>query len=205
MSEQRPVEGEGVPRTHVLGYLTNSAMTATRVRMVTATAMRWIAIPFLIAAVLGLCAFISRALEIWTMFSHYGYWYSRYFLEDEVEREFGWHFLMLMGPSAVALLACADSVRKGRTAACRLGFVMLLPLVFAAMVAGAETGMWALYMGAGFYRSAANPIYLWWFVGTVTATFVALLLWDVGTYLRWIARNPLAEKPPVPFLPVRKA
>jgi hypothetical protein len=30
---------------------------------------------------------------------------------------------------------------------------------------------------------------------------VIALMYDVITYLRWIARNPLTEKPPVPFIP----
>jgi hypothetical protein len=119
------------------------------------------------------------------------------------EREMWWLILGvgLLLPSIV-LLICFRPVRRGNGAACYAAGAALLPILVATVLAAAAVASWGLLMGTGIW-GRGDSRFLPWLIPVPVLILAALLLVDLLQYLRWIATNPIIDKPPASFLPRR--
>ena len=107
--------------------------------------------------------------------------------------------------SAVVMTLCIKPVRAGRKAACVLAVFPVAWVTLIAVGAAAWLGAFAFFSGTGVgmypQKEPANPVQLWWLLGTIVFIPVLGMLVDLVGSLMWIARNPAMEKPRMRFMP----
>jgi hypothetical protein len=196
-----------LPKAPILSYFTNTS-SPTRVRILAARAVFWIA---LLNWVLATVILVQSILDIWgtardfaggpsVSFQdvldalRYSLFYDNGFLE--------FSGLVLALAPALLLSIVSGPVRRGGRVAALLAFFYLMPLTVLITVTTASYGSLLLVMSLGI-AGKAYPSYLVGFLLLPLPTLAILLLKDLCSFLRWIARQPAAEKPPPPFLPTR--
>jgi hypothetical protein len=219
-------ESTPLPHARVLGYV-GHVSTPTRVKIISARVLQilgWLQI------LLALALVVPMAMTLHQRASDFARWRAGHFgplvvagapavpppaptfvdyrrasleaLSNSPGRAF---VLLVFFPDGLFLVLMAGTVRKGQRLGSQLCFVALCPLIGTISVLGALAGCFTLMYAFGLFR---EPPSLW----AVPALLIFLLLGlallllvDLVGYLRWIARHPLAEKPPMPFLPVLPA
>jgi hypothetical protein len=202
-----------LPRANVLNYIT-TADSPTRVRQIASWAVLLLAIAYLALAMWsGYCGY--KLAEYYSMYYRvitgpsYPGW--RWLLSDPWMRSWvlsliRWPLLLLLSVVCAAVLfICAVPVRRGRRRFCYLAAVALLPLMLVVLGFSAWLGGWALLDGTFLGGKHLNVRTLYWLIPSALLAVVAALIYDVMKYLRWIARNPITEKPKGSFLPMQGA
>ena len=213
------ISGESLPRAPVLAYLSNIS-TPTRVRIVVARVVLVFAILNLLVAALTL------ALAVWDVWkiahelaAGRVFWWGpgrpppglalgpgSPTLSDYLEA-------LRIGPGITALvylslfltpgtafLFLSGLIRRGGKIASILALFYFVPLMVLSLLA---TPMFAsaILVDALGLAGRPHPIMYLWLLVIPAGVFIVLLLQDLCGFLRWIARNPMVDKPPVPFLP----
>jgi hypothetical protein len=196
-----------LPRAPVLGYLSNMS-TPTRVRVVAARGVLWVAmVLFLISTVL----LVVTARDVWRTAVWLSLWRAagggppaltmRDVFDALVRPANLVHAVISVGsllPPGL-LIPVASPIRRGRRIPAIVALVGLVSMTLLLTLATATTASAILVVGVG-WAGHAEPMYLLWLMPAPIAILVILLLGDLGRCLLWIARNPLIEKPPTPFL-----
>ncbi|HEY4329222.1 MAG TPA: hypothetical protein VGN88_05765 [Phycisphaerae bacterium] len=192
--------GGGLPRSHVLGYITGG-VTPTRVRRVAGFCLMVMgAIHF----VLGIGMGMLIGYEVWREIS----W--RPISPDEILRALEYQFRWEMGPlpflflaigflAGPILLVLAWPVRRGHSIGSQLAMIVVAAELALAGLATAICGGAALVWGIDFTGRPEREK-LWWLLVVPVGILVVLLLKDLCGYLKWISRNPITEKPAVAFM-----
>ena len=214
-------DGRGaLPRAPVLAYLANVS-TPTRARTVAALGTLVVAAGNLM---LGLGIVV---LTVWQVYRLTWRWrvaptWTDYW--EEAQRLDSWFFyrsvpwglidmvlstgittrivlLAVLWIPALVLVILARDVYFGRRAASSVSLVMVMPVILVVALLTAIAGGGALVYGFGRVPERAA---LWLLLVVPPGALLVLVLMDLCSYLRWIARAPLAEKPPVAFLPAKR-
>jgi hypothetical protein len=200
-----------LPKAPILSYLSNVS-TPTRVRSIAARSGFWIGIVhFAFFVVL----FVLATWDIWSTARDYIRW-----------RRVGWGlgaapavtlrdcydalwvrgnyvyivFLALTLGASLLLTVFSGAIRRGRRVPAVLALIYLVLFTSLTLfIAGVYISL-ILVIGLG-ATSRPQPVVLLWLLLAPVAILIILLLKDLCAFLFWIARNPLIEKPPTPFLP----
>jgi hypothetical protein len=221
-----PADSAALPQARILGYI-GHVTTPTRVRTIAArlvSCLGWLHLLFAAWMLTLIVIYVTTRAPMYTAWRGH-FWVRRplpvpapiaapvappvpgftdyrsaFFdaLRITPERFVG---LLLTFPAGLLLVLLAGTVRKGQ----RLGSILciggLVPLIaFLALVAAALGGQAVIYT-FGIFRAERSLVAVPWLLATAFCCLLLLLLIDLCGYLRWIARHPTAEKPPVPFLP----
>ncbi len=207
-----------LPRAHVLSYIT-TVSTPTRVRIIAA---RVTLISGLLNVLIVVCLIVGASREVYrgaVVRAAPGLVFFggvalppaprpvelRDFIAssgDYMGRHPWWLGLLIfvMG-GAIVLPMAAPAIRRGRRA---LSLLALFYFSIAAVIVGC-LGVLVIcyYFAVQFTRYPRWHDWwaLWWLLLIPVAAIPPVLLKDVCAFLLWIIRHPIAEKPPVPFLP----
>ena len=194
-----------MPKAPILGYVSN-VTTPTRVRIVAARGVFWIGVLlgamsvvlfFLLAG-----RFVEHELGSGPLFS-----YPLQEWIDGLKNSPGYLilvFLILFGvfTPALILMGFAAPIRRGRAAPSVIAMIPLVGIILFVMVAT------ALFLGSKvldiFDRKDPDYGAAFSFVLLPIPVLIVLVLKDLCEFLLWIARNPIAEKPAVAFLPEKR-
>jgi hypothetical protein len=186
-----------LPQAQVLGYFSNLS-TPTHVRIVAARAVFWIAILHFAAAALILFLTI---LPLWRY--PLARWNSWRVVVNALEHQTSPPIVVLFitaATAALVLILVAIPIRKGRKVAAFLALFYLVPFLALITLITPAYAAYLLEFGLGLHGKS-TPDLLYRLPILPIAIPIILLLKDLCACLRWIARQPTAEKPPVPFLP----
>ena len=107
----------------------------------------------------------------------------------------------VMLPLAALLLGLvAAPVRRGRRVPALLALLYLVPLTILITLVIASGCAAILVFGLGIAGKPESG-FLPWLLLLPLPIFIILLLKDLCSFLKWIAGQPAADKPPTPFLP----
>ena len=110
----------------------------------------------------------------------------------------GWALLFGL-PGALQFLLSWFIWRR-RPFACRVAWLMTLPLLLAILIVTAVVNSIALVWGLAIFGSHPAPEALLWLFTLPVGALLAALLKDLCGYLLWFARNPYSDKPKVDFI-----
>jgi hypothetical protein len=199
-----------LPKAPVLGYF-SSISSPTRVRVIAAGALFWLAVVHLDLA--GL-VFLIASWDIWQhareySFGRFGFAFytplipSLENFRDALQYDTGYlepfYFVPALAPALLLFLVAAP-VRRGRRIPTFLARLYLVPLTILITILTA-IGTGAVLVFALGIPTRPEPGFLPWLLLLPLPVLFILLLNDLCSFLNWIARQPTAEKPPVSFLP----
>ena len=104
---------------------------------------------------------------------------------------------MLLFP-ALGLLLLTRAIFHGRPKPCRMAVALIVPFALVLLPFIVVPPCIGVVYGIG---RNPQPAALLWLLILPPGAAILLLLKDVAAYLLWIARNPMVEKPPIPFVP----
>jgi len=109
------------------------------------------------------------------------------------------------GFCGLLLVVFCRAVKRGQRVPAYISIASLFPLMLMAGSASAGFGAGFLMFALGLFHEPRS----WWalpcFLGLAACGLIVLLLKDLCGFLRWIGKQPSAEKPAAAFLPVKKA
>ena len=213
--------GPVLPRAHVLSYIAK-AETPTRVRRVSSVGVLIIGILFLLGT--GLVSIpvgalnYSEARQLQALAARPGIvriargWRlgpppahvpsMAYCLVVQGYRDIvRLGVLLLMWVAGVVMILCTRKIREGNGWACRVAAVCLWGPGTVLFVMSVGAGAVALVYGTSVLGYRAYPEELAWGLLLLVTVPGVLLHFDLVRFLMWIARNPIGEKPAMPFLP----
>jgi hypothetical protein len=194
-------DSPALPRSHVLSYVA-AADSPTRVRQLAARAVLVLAVVHWIAAVVFLVILALDVLRIFTGYSSLPLPFrppvSEMVREALEQSTASIVFVVFFVTFGVVYFACARPIRRGRKAACRLAILAVVPLILACLMAA--VGFIGLPIFALLERDMP-PLLLLLLVPGAIFVLIVMLLGDLCGFLSWIAKNPITDKPPIPFIP----
>ncbi len=201
---------QAMPHSKVLCYLTpNGVSTPTRVQIVAAAAMRWLAL----APVLTGGTLMYFALrDIREHANYFGICYWQCFKEGLQN----WDSSVWMALVALVILAItvpfwalAPYVERGHRPLCGVAYAFMIPVIIIVVLIALSTVSAGILMpidavtqlkSSTVMENSRLLLSIILFVAGGVFIFLVLLSKDVMGYLLWIARCPSAEKPAVKFL-----
>lgn len=115
-----------------------------------------------------------------------------------------WPFLLIPAELLFLVLcqtALVISVARGRKFACRIAWWTMIPAVLVAAWYALSYSTYAIAWGFSFGHLHGDPFEFFWLLPAFGFVIGSLIFRDWIVMLRWVARQPNAEKPKIPFLP----
>jgi len=205
---------EALPRGRVLSYVTNVS-TPTRVRLEAAWWVFMLGVLYMNLFALLFVYLVYDALSelvIWPYFflpiSFEG-WVDVSDIVRAVEQcltDEPWLGVMLILSCVQWLpyMLLAQAIKRGSRVASRMAGVAVSVHLVCVVLAMTLAAALIVVDATGFVSGPHDYSELWWLLAAAPVLVVIMLLKDVVGFLFWIARNPIAEKQPVAFLPGRK-
>jgi len=212
-----------LPGGRLLNYV-GSVNTPTRARRVASTAVMVVGVIQLIIAVVLVGFFVARVIDrarsyaTWARSAHVVGLHGGlvvtpgspmpedYLKSTQRELEMIPPELVLGLPAAffgLLLLLFHRAVNRGQKVPCYLCLASVIPLMCAMAISSAGFGALGLMFGVGLFREPPSWRAVPCLAGIVVCGLIVLLMKDLCGFLRWIAKQPSAEKPAVPFLAVK--
>jgi hypothetical protein len=218
-----PVE-VALPTSHVLSYLTTTG-SPTRVRRVASVGM-WvvgalnvgITLPFWWAAFVVLYFNIRwRGIARWDWteiisgYQNYAYemfqnlfgWHLSYVLNFEREVMTGaisLVFIPALAICGIGMLIGARGVKRGRRPQSLFGLCAMVVPTISLLGLAVVLGCTGIAWGTGVGGPADSAGFIWLAISIVLIPIILIFI-DLIRFLKWIAQNPMEEKPRVGFLP----
>jgi hypothetical protein len=190
-----------LPRAHVLSYVA-TADSPTRVRQLAARGVLALAILHAMGAVFFLAVTAFDVVRIVKFYYGIPLAFrpptSEMVSEALKQSVAGIAFTVSFITLAVVCFACVRPIRRARKAACWIAILAIVPPILACFMLAAGLIGGPIFM---MFDGERNPLLLLLLIPGATAVLIILLLWDLCAFLSWIAKNPVTEKPPVPFIP----
>ena len=205
-----------LPAAPVLSYLATIS-TPTRVRIVAARCVLWIALLELATLLLGGLVVgynIWEIAHVWARFSVAfvgpmgppgpppapGLREYVFALERSLPTLM---LLVALLAHFLPLLLLVRPIRKGHRTSCIAAAVLIGPLILPALLGSVTCGLIALFRGMDIGARVPDRHYAMFLllIPLAVGVLLVLLLQDLLSILLWIARNPMVDKPPAPFIP----